>query len=593
MKEFRLNKLLIFFVREYCKSFILIWGIIIFLSACGGDENNASNSNNLPDGSNYKMIDVQNFSDLQSEEKAEILNTFQSSNPVVLKNPTDKSINDLLDHLDLDIPIIVPNSFHKIKYYGIDVDDNEYWEFVYIVSNDVTDYNYLSMDDSELSYTLINNEDDLMEYNYNLSNWLNENNRRIKLDNDLRRRIKTKANDTDVDENFLRKKVRYYYTTQTFEDYDIFQKKSRGLYTFKYYVTSFQSKKESGEVLDWFILEQYCDLSPKTEKDENEEDPQYINYYIKEYNITIGKDGGSKFSDLYKKAYPGLEYPKFVFCDVFPKNKIEESKVTYTSSYTFQGSASAELNASIGTEGIGINGKIAANINLGKQTIDTVEYSIENVKKTSYSNSERAKWEYIMDDSKLKKYEEECKIVFPAKLSWSTFNPKHTCIFYINSEDVLGLKSVNIPIVFSLYYKTAFTLPKHSNFNPSNTNKVITNRLPHEEKLLDYPFNLALRLTPNNERQLDYKIYNWGPESIKCRITRGLVGQIKKCEWHISPKNDSSKKEVIEDNMCIGMEHTFFIDDTYIIKLLAIDKNNVMHYNSYGKVNFVKMNLFS
>jgi len=553
--------------------FLLMVNLLITIG-CSGGGNDSSNSNTNPDP-NYIIIDEPNFSNLPSDKKDEILDMFESSNPVVIKNPDEKSINDLLDYLNLDIPIVFSEPFEKIDYYGIDIDNNEYWEFISTITTDyiVKENHFYTTYNNEIAYTLTSytavvNDDDFISpgYNYHLSNWLNDNTTRKKNSIDMKDILRKSET---VDKNYLEDTYKQYHSNIVRTDYKDIDEVSKygvnednviGRHSFTYhYLTIYQ--KDDNKVLDRFFLTQECMLSPKTSKDKDE-NPKYILDYIKEYYISMGKINEFFYTPQHSS------YPIFIFTKLLPENKNEEKEISYQYSGLYGGTIYGEIGGSASPqEGLEINGKIGVSTQIQKAYASSAKYNVVGVKLENLSDAYTAKWKYTMDDSVIKNNEKLGEIVFPVDLSSSTFSPKHTLIFNIDSKTIAYKRSVNLPIYFHSKYKSANTIEHISADNDKKAYKVIVKK----EKKYFHNMILTLRLTPIEKRSLlNFKIENIGNQKIKLFITKGL-NHIKECSWSISHDNQLVR---IKDDQCQGIEHELYEEGDYKINLTVIDSND-------------------
>jgi len=495
------------------------------------------------------VIDSQDFSTLSEEKKDEISNCFIAQNPIILKNTNKEDIKKLLNIIDIDgLTVSFPNEIEDVQFYGIDIDKGEYWELIVVPVSESLSY---TINDNEvISYSVETYSQEQLfndDINTLLENWINNNNR-LSSDNSFRKKIYSEIKNTDLDDPDidLNKLAKFYHKT-------ILYNEPNGIYSFNYHYATVHQKTELDEEYDWFYLRQDCTLSPKTIKYNNNE---RIHNYIKKYEIGIGD-----FSDYNENKF----CPNITIVEHRPENMIDNKLISYNISKTIGGEVSTNTNIGAGIsfpQGIEINNEtgIAFTKNKSNTFSYAAEYSIEDVEMTDLSDAFRAKWLYEIDDSDLDKNINESIINYPCKLSSSTFSPKHTIIFNINSKTIDGFYSVNVPVHFRWTRKNA---------------AVINSKIYESIKEFEKVTYLTLPLTRKKE-QLDFKISTFGNKvNLKIVNNQGL----QKCEWNIYNCFDDDCNTTILPNYigenCEEIEESLTISGYYLIKLDAIDINGI------------------
>ena len=521
--------------------------IMLLLFSCGGED---PKMNPKPDTPQIKF-EIDDFSNTSDETKKLISENFNNTDPVVLINTKKKTINELLDYLDIEFNFATPIELEndKILYYGLDTENDEYWE---IICTGASEYirESLSYTDTESTFEYTKNSE-FVEHIIKgptvnsillLNQWIERNNNRktTKVNNIVEEINHKRSSSMEID---LIDSVKNYHKNWVVDD------PLGGVFSFDFQYVTVHQTTTLNEEIEWFYIKQECTLAPKTKKDENIDNPKFIENYIKKYDIAIGKIDQYEYKN---------NCPDFSFKQHLPDATINEKKITYSTQEIIGKTVQAKMGALAGTEnGFEINGEYGTSTSENNLFGNSVEYSIKDVKFFDHSNNYAGRWKYIMDDSNIKMNEDKDEIVFPCHLSSSTFSPQHTCIFQLNPADINGF-SVALPVHFNFTYKSAFVVDGWFKDYVDDS----------EEKTFEARMYLLLPITNIKER-LEFKIDDEG-KYVKFEVTSDL-NHISKCEWLIN--NTFTVEGNIEDN-CAG-EFTFYEEGYHQITLKATDYNGI------------------
>ena len=410
------------FYRNNIILLLITCSIILLCLSCSDDHAKHIDSDS---SKFYKYsYSIEELVDLNESEKEEINTEFYNGNPIILIEPSPEEIKELLFILNTEFSFSDDKS-KIIGFYGIDIDDGEYYQVVSYLPPDkivkeIKSFDYDNennlVSESENNYTVVYSDFDKREHIESEANeWIKNDGKRSETNNTTSNSYRKNKNETPLG-NLA--EIASKYMTEKFE-YSYYDKKKllfKILARTTYWSVQEEIEDTSDHKLkdrDWFIIKQDYQLMPQThiEDDDNIYDDYIhkIDYYLNSFEI---------------------DFSSFQFTNSFktnPQTPINEHQIQTGVTYTFDGSVTFEKKG--GNVGFGAGASF--------QNLETK--SIKDISVINTSQTNNAHWKYTANfKPKLSGstfFEDYMGILKPPNILCSTYYPTNTWLFYLDFKE--------------------------------------------------------------------------------------------------------------------------------------------------------------